>query len=339
MIFQPIMPWWLLVLLSTLLLVLTVYCLLVYWKTPMRWSWARRVAVVLLLITMIMRPSLPGASRNSGQALLDICFVIDSTYSSTALDYNGNKQRLEGMINDAKNIAEELVGARFSVIVFDNKAMTALPLTTDTTALANTVETIQAQPVFYSNGSSIDAPLELLQKELQRIAESNPDRGRVVFYFGDGEQTANTTPKSFSTLKNLIGGGAVLGYGTSAGGKMREYDWGSKYSPMNEFVKDYSTEKYPTPDALSKLDEPALRLIADQAGLHYINRNTPTRVTDITDEINVGHIIGQSRDTESYSDAVWLPSVFVVALTSYDVWRVYITSQSLGALRRRRRGL
>src|SRR5690606_39283043 len=57
---------------------------------------------------------------------------------------------------------------------------------------------------------------------LRAATKSSPDRSRMVFYLGDGEQTSSGEPESFKGGAKYVDGGAVLGYGTAEGGPMKK---------------------------------------------------------------------------------------------------------------------
>lgn len=337
MILQLVTSWWIIAIIFTPL------CLgasVLIWKnrrTPsQRRAWIRRLVLVLLLLVVALRPVTPGGSRAAGNGLLDVYFVIDTTVSATAEDYNGNRPRIEGMRHDVKQIAKDLVGARFSIITFDNHALQALPLTHDTTTLASAVDTISIQDEFYAVGSSIDTGLDTLHKELERIAKKAPNRGRVVFYMGDGEQTADTQPKSFSSIKQLIKGGAVMGYGTESGGKMAD-EVRRQFSPdKNAYIKDHSIKDYstPTPDAVSKIDQKNLQAIASQAGLKYFHRTAPNDTKEITNGIDIGEIIQQSSETDAYNDWYWVVVPGIVLLLYIELLQLRRIAKSLKVARK-----
>lgn len=331
MTWQPIVTWWLLAVLAALPLGFAVWRTAVEWRTTRRWAWLRRTGMVLLIVLICLRPSIPGPSRTSGNGLLDVYFVIDDTVSASAEDYDGTKTRIEGMRRDAKDIASALIGARFSVITFGNTVQTTLPLTNDTAALGSAVDMILPVSSYYATGSSIDAPIDDLKSELTRVAAASPDRGRVVFYLGDGEQTHGDTPKSFAGIKPLIRGGAVLGYGTTSGGKMRT----QTYDGSVQYLKDYSSGTYPTPEALSKIDETKLQAIASQLGVTYTHRTAPGDTAALVKTIDVGKIISGSRDAPSQDDLYWIPALGLLCLLSYDIWRIYLEARSLRRTRRK----
>lgn len=328
MIFQPILPWWGITL---MLLPAILFIGLGIWsqrrQSGVWFRWIRRSLLVLLILAMAVRPSLPGGSGAAGNALLDVYFLVDTTVSSSAEDYNGNRPRIEGMRHDVKAIAEKLAGARFSIISFDNKVFQVLPLTHDVTTLATGIDTLPVQQPSYADGSSVDAPLEIVTSELQRLEKADPSRGRVVFYLGDGEQTSDQKPASFADIKPLVKGGAVLGYGTAAGGKMAD-EIGRKYG-NRPYLKDQSARTYPTPDAVSKIDEEMLRTIANQAGIQYIHRTQPTSVQEITDTIDIGAVIKASHDASALEDWYWVLTPAALLLLAIDTWAVLRAGRAL----------
>ena len=110
---------------------------------------------------------------------------------------------------------------------------------------------------------------------LEQAEQRNPDRGRVVFYLGDGEQTATEPAAPFTIDPRLINGGAVLGYGTSEGGRMKATR--SRFDATTDYIIDPATGE----DARSVIDEDALRGIGKQLGLPYLHRESGDGVATI----------------------------------------------------------
>lgn len=222
MTFLPVGPW-------PVLLVLVVAALVAVWWNPASSSvpgesrathWRLTLMVVLLGIASL-RPAVPGDEVNASAANLNVYFVVDTTSSIIAEDYGNERPRIAGVQADIAAITEALPGARYSVITFDQATRVRLPLTTDSNALEAALETLLPEASEYSRGSSITAADERLGRMLEQSEERTPDRGRLVFYLGDGEQTASEPPAPFTIDKRLVGGGAVLGYGTTQGGRMK----------------------------------------------------------------------------------------------------------------------
>lgn len=91
----------------------------------------------------------------------------------------------------------------------------------------------------------------------------------MVFYFGDGEQTVGTPPEPFDSSARFTDAGAVFGYGTDAGGRMRVTSGG-----VDEGGAEYI--RYQGADARSVIDEDNLRTLAEQLGVEYRHRSADT---------------------------------------------------------------
>lgn len=266
MTFLPILAPWLFVPFA-LLLVAGAAWLLVKSRSAARWRYA---ALVLLVVLAAARPGLGGAPAPVANTELNIFFVVDTTPSSAAEDYNGSSPRMDGMKADIMALAEEFAGARFSLITFDSKAASVLPLTTDATALRTLTEVLEPRPAYNSKGSSISVADSVLAGRLAAARQAHPERPRLVYYLGDGEQTAATAPAPFKESPELVDGGAVLGYGTAAGGKMRDHSFGS--DKPGPWIADAGADYTP---AVSTIDEQALRNVAGQLKMPYVHREAP----------------------------------------------------------------
>lgn len=329
MTLQPVMPLWAIVAVFAPIVGLLIYLIIIYRHDRRKWAWLRRLLLVGLAIVSVLGISVPGKTYATGSSLLDVYLLFDQSYSAKALDYNGSKERLEGMRHDVKAIANSLVGADFNLILFDSVASAPLPKTSDISAL----ETVLNTTALRQTESAIDSPIQLAEQMLRRDYEKKPHRGRIVFYFGDGEQTTDKPVESFERLKPFISGGAILGYGTENGGKMHDEYWGTKLQ-IREFIPD-STAKgiFPLPDAVSKINETNLRNIGKQVGLQYFHRTKPDKISDITKKIEITKVIERSTDSDYYDSLTWLIAPFMIVLSAIDVWMFYTSGVNVKKLR------
>ncbi|WP_461186909.1 vWA domain-containing protein [Arthrobacter sp. Z4-13] len=286
MTLQPILPWWLMVPVIAAMLVL------LGWKVflePQRGTRVevRRAVLVLLLFAAALRPGLPGGSGAAATADLNVFFVVDATSSMVAEDYGNGAPRLDGVRQDILAIAGELPGARFSLITFDTKAHVRMPLTTDTSALQTITSILEPQVTFYAKGSSITAARDVLAERLAAARESHPGRPRFVFYLGDGEQTSGKEPEPLKLEGGLVAGGAVLGYGTAGGGRMKE-NTGQESDGDAPYIQDSSGSA--TRDAVSVIDEGRLREIAAQLDVPYVHRAAGDPVSAMMQEAGPGEL-------------------------------------------------
>ncbi len=314
MIFQPVLHPLLILLLAAPLAVLGVRALL---RRPAggaptegRWLWPLRLLLLLACVFVLLRPGLPGGSTQTLATNTDIILVVDTTASIVAEDWDGDEPRLDGVRADVQSLVDEYPGARFALIGFDAAAQLRLPLTTDTTALISSLEVLQPEVTGQSRGSSIGIANQMLQETLQSAAENSPDRSRMVFYFGDGEQTTSTDPESFSASAEYIDGGAVLGYGTIEGGPMR--------ITSGSLSGDAGYIEYQGAPALSVVDETNLQAIADELGVPYQHRaadasislpEAPTTTTDYAESGTVGNVI----------ELYWIGAAVAVGLLAVEL--------------------
>ncbi len=264
----PIIPIWIMLIFTGFFLFLLI-----------RKEWQKNVVkiiIIILLFLMNLRIMIPLQSMQTFSNNLDVILVIDNTISMNAADYDG-KTRLSRVREDCKYIIEELQGARFSVITFDNTSRIVIPFTKDTTMTREAIDILNVMDDLYARGTSLNTPLENILSSLKSSAKKE-DKKPILFFMSDGEITDNSPLKSFQEVRNYALNGAILGYGTLSGGEMKIYN---KYSNKYEFIMDpTSYEK-----AISKLDEENLKKIAKDMQLDYILMNDQNALSSKLKEI------------------------------------------------------
>lgn len=215
--------------------------------------------IYLLAFTIGLRPVTVETKYEYSTKNLDVLFVVDTTLSMWAEDYNGKKPRMRGAVKDMQYICEELAGSNFGLVTFDNQPRVISPFTQDMQYVEMQLDFLEQPDSRYANGSDFSTPY----KDLEALVLSSyrkEERKTIVFFISDGEVNSLYERKSFEDLAQYIDGGAVIGYGTEKGGKM---DDGTGY------IYDPSTGK----DAISHIDEENLQAMADEMGLQYLNCN------------------------------------------------------------------
>ncbi|WP_416403182.1 vWA domain-containing protein [Arthrobacter sp. LFS091] len=315
MTFEPILPWPVLVVAGFGILVLTAWTLIPRQGTrphgKVRPAALRSAAVVLLLIAA-MRPGLMGGQSVSASSEIDVFFVVDTSTSMAAEDHHGTETRLAGVKQDVTAVARELAGAKFSLITFDSKATVLMPLTQDATALQTAMATLQPQRARYASGSSVTIAANLLKDRLDAAQKQHPGRPALVFYAGDGENTSAETPTPMDATN--VAGGAVLGYGTGEGGRMRESaDGGAGY------VKDKGSNE--AKDAVSRIDEAQLGRIADQLHVPYAHRTGAEPTSDILRGVQLGKLTTTGGDGPGRVELYWLFALAAFLLAMHEPLR------------------
>lgn len=319
--FQPLVVWWLLVPIVFLGVTALGWYIYTLRREPKKelYAWVRRAALFLLVVLIASGPSVPGGSSAPGVANLDVLIAVDTTSSMGAQDYDGTKLRLEGVKKDLLALADKVKGAHFSLITFDSKANLALPSTPDGSTFAAAVNSLDTEIYGTSKGSTIDKPIEMALQQLKKSKAIDPDKSRLFFYLGDGEQTNDAEVGSFDKLKPYVNGGAVLGYGTGKGAKMIR-NTGLIQTNSAQYVNTIDPNtKQPVP-AVSKLDEVALKKIAAQLGVSYLNRNTSSTIETVYRSSNAQLLVDHGRKVTHYINLYWLFAIPVALLLFWE-WK------------------
>ena len=260
MILNPIIPVWIMI-----------FFLPLFWmcRSGEKKQLIRQMIMICLIFLINLRPMILSDKAESLTNDLDVLFVIDTTISMVAEDFNGNSVRLSGVKDDCIKIMDELEGAKFSVISFDNHSEINIPYTRDRDLLVESLDILTTPSTLYAKGSSMNVPIDNMETQL-KSSNKDPNRARIVFFFSDGEITNEEflDRASYRDLKGYISDGAILGYGTSYGGYLRVID---KYSNLYKYLED--TSVYPRVNAKSVIDEDNLKDIANSLGIDYFNVN------------------------------------------------------------------
>ena len=233
-----------------------------------RGSPARKLTAILLLAVMIAgvatvwyRPKYHSSSTDIITSNLDVALVVDTTISMWAEDH-GKGTRMDGVKKDIDRIMNKLPGSSFSLIRFDNGAEILTPYTQDINLIHEILDEFHMPAYSTATGSSPNTSHEAMKAVLQSAAARQGNRRTIVFFFSDGETTDGSSLMSFSDLSGMINDGAVMGYGTEKGGRM--------YYPGRGYITDTSRGT----DARSVMDEDALRQIAEDLDIAYVNRTS-----------------------------------------------------------------
>lgn len=298
MIISPIIPIWIMIIICIILIIM---------KSKNKSTFIRQIIIIVLIFVINLRIKIPSSEVQVMSNNLDVLFVIDSTISMMAEDYNGNEKRLEAVKKDCEYIVENLYGARFSVISFNNDAQILIPYTKDGNMAIEAISTIRTLDDFYAKGSSLNVAKEDIIKSL-KLSEQKEGKKRIVFFISDGEITNGDKLESFSEIKKYVSNGAVLGYGTQKGGNMKVKD---RLTEKEEYI-EVRTTSFPYENAVSKIDENNLKNIAQDIGIDYINMEKQSKIDYKLKEIKQKLLQNDlDESTNSYNDIYY---IFVVPL-------------------------
>lgn len=245
------------------------------------------VAIICMVLTYIFYV-VPAHTYQLGPDLIqkktsnyNVLFVVDDTISMLADDCGKvegkkyGKERLTKVYEDCEIIIDELEGAKFSVISFNNNANILSPYNNNAEHTKNLIKSIYPLQEIYAQGSSLNKPLDAITASLKTANGKT-----AIFFLSDGENTSEEALATYSSLRNAFDDGAVIGYGTKKGGNMRVK---SVYSDDIQEIVDYDV--YPFELAVSKIDENNLKQIADDLGIDYINMDDSDKLKHVVNRI------------------------------------------------------
>jgi Ca-activated chloride channel family protein len=274
MTFQPALPVAVLVVVSLLILLTWALSLQRALRRagrsrylPVALRWSGLAAAMLLLVIAAARPSFGTPRDVAADGGINVYFVVDRSVASRVEDFGDGKSRMAGMRRDMAALIDQYPNARFAVITFASASDLDWPLSQDVWSLGPKVSGMSAyaasspDTLFDVNAA---AGADLVKYELQQSADQFPAAKNLVFYFGSGAAGSRAPQGKFDMAGERISGGAVLGYGTPAGGPIPGEVRNGRLTYLTDAGSDAPLQ--------SGIDEARLRGIADQLKLPYIHR-------------------------------------------------------------------
>lgn len=309
MTIDPVAPWFVVV---TATLMGLGACVRAARSSPHRRGWWRRAGIVVLLGGIALRPGTERADAAVVTSDLDVFFVVDRTGSMVAEDHGGGP-RLDAVRRDIVELRASLPGARWSLVGFDDEVTRLTPLITDATAFDAAADRLRPEVLAYSGGSSPRLVVAPLVVHLGAAAAQEPDRRRIVFLFTDGEVTADRpSHDSFEAVGELTDGGAVLGYGTDAGGRMRVWD---TTGPTDDYIVDRLTGE----DAVSVIDREVLGAIGAELDAPVIDRTAGEPVRGALEGFDVGAVRTTPGRVPIHQDRGWWAAYPLLVLVMWEL--------------------
>lgn len=357
---DPLLPWPAVVALGALAVVTLAVRLR---RRPGAGAVARSFGIAAAALLVVVDPATTGGRSEARRVDADVLFVVDTTASMAAEDYGpdaagrSDLPRLDGVRADIADLAANFPGAHFSLVRFDTQARIDLPWTTDVNALDTAISVLRQERAAYSRGSQLDLALAAIAEQVPRRSSTDEGGHTVVFYFSDGERTAPTAggptiaqhaaemlgpaidaeaaladgelPESFAELAGTVDAGAVFGYGTAEGARMREFvGRDQRQGPgADPYLIDPATGEH----AVSRADERTLRGIADDLGVPYLHRRTPGGLDDLAADIRAAAAASDAGARETRDRLYWIPALALVALV---LWQAAVSVDELAATRR-----
>ena len=288
------------------------------WRASVRsraalWRWLGVTSAALLLVVAATRIVITAddesATRSAGALEPNVFLLIDRSPDMAVRDLGG-RTRMELARDDIQALIDRYPQARFAVIGFASAPSLEWPLSADTWSLGPVMDTVA--PYAYGSDAvtqtNAGAANTVLRYQLISAVQQYPRATTLVFYLGAGAPESRLPAREFGPPAGSVDGGAVLGYGTTAGGSI----------PGTDIERSF-------------VDDATLRTVADQLAVPYVARSDDAPLAAALPDggvaskptTTVGTAGGQ---TETY----WLPALvaaFLILIELYFVLRDFRRSR------------
>jgi Ca-activated chloride channel family protein len=286
------------------------------------WNYIRQILIVVLLFAMNLRIMVFSHNVEKRELNVDVLLVIDNSMSMLAEDFDGEGRRIDAVKEDCEYIIDMMQGCRFSVISFGNQAYRLAPYTSDKDVLMSVIKSLEGQTQYYAQGTSLNQPFPIMLEALKKDHEQNEDRVQLVYYFSDGEITSQKEKLgSYSDAKKYVVSGAVLGYGTEEGGRMKVKAYEGDDAGVRSYMKTRDSNGKRV-DAVSHIDEDNLQSIADDLGIDYYHVEKSTTLRDVLSDINdfLDEYASEGKTgVEGYVDTYYWFAIPIAAILVFDL--------------------
>ena len=310
MIFNPILPIYIIIILAISILAVGVICIIK--KKYRNFSSLRRILILVFLLITLLRPSFAGGESQQASIDVTLYFIIDNTNSMYVEDANG-KTRMSALKKDVTKIIQSFPGAHYSIYTQDTMSYVMLPVTTDLSAAMSGIDSLNAKDTRKSVGSDLNDLIVFAQEGIKNYDKKHPESQSIVIFMSDGE----TTTESADAVKfgnfDTASTGVVIGYGSIDGGKVPNI---SKDADSTTEAQGYlvcnSGEL-----CISKINEDYLKKIASNCGFKYVHSENGIDASLVEDFKNIAKSkvkVSSNRSAASYVELYWIFALVVLIL-------------------------
>ena len=308
--------------------------------------WKKTIETVITVLICIciyvinLRVMVPSNEATVTVPSLNVLFVVDSTISMWAEDYDGDESRIDGTKEACNAIMDEFTGSSFALITFSDKAEVQIPLTPDRQSITDALDYLYEPSMYAAKGSNMNSPVDEMDRLLQHMKAEYENRETIVFIFSDGEETLesdkadkssdedaddeeeedtddeNSSGNKYSPYSRLLGkidGGAVIGIGSEDGATMKDGNGLDIYDPQTGDL------------AVSCIGEESLEAIASKMGVEYIHMEEVNDLDDTVESIitDAKYEAELREDVENKDDTYFyvLPVLMILLVSEILLFR------------------
>lgn len=295
------------------------------------------VLICICIYVINLRVMIPSNEATVTVPSLNVLFVVDSTLSMWAEDYDGDSSRLDGTREACNAIMDELSGSSFALISFTNEAEVRIPLTPDRQSITDALDYMYKESKYAAKGSNLNSAVDEMDRILTHMRSEYDSRQTIVFFFSDGEETyesdedkssedaddskeddedgasSGSAYSAYSKLLGKVDGGAVIGVGSEDGATMTDKDGNDIYDPQTGEL------------AVSCIGEDSLETIASKIGVEYIHMEEVDDIDEVVEAIiaDAAYEAELREDTENKEDTYYyvLPVLMLLMVSEILLFR------------------
>ena len=323
MTINPILPLFVLYILLAATAGVIIFC--AFNKKQRKAKNFRRLAIVALILVAMLRPGISNGSAERDLSNLNIFFVVDNTGSMAAKDMDSmSNYRYKVAADDMQKIIKLFPGSKFAIIALDYNAYQAMPLISSEDTVLSYVNSLMPKDSSSSSDSDLSGLLKLAGSRIAAYNERYSDRDSLLFFLSDGETSNGSAITVPDNLRQNIVGGAVIGYGTTAGTHIGEILYSTKTNSIEISDKLFIKDSRTGIEHISKLDESNLTKVADTLGIQYYRRvNSGDKFDSINNFTSESAIYHRSDNrVDASSDLYWLFIIVAVVLLLWDFYAI-----------------
>lgn len=229
-------------------------------------------AAMGFMIFALTRPQMGGQSTLVKREGIDLLFVLDVSKSMEVKDIRPS--RLKRAKLELQSLMEQLSGDRVGIISFAGAAFVQSPLTSDYSAAKMFLKALSPNdmPV---KGTSVGDALKLAHKLFTETTETAGSR--LVVLLTDGEDHGENLDEAINLLKDEKIPVFAVGIGSASGEPIPQFD---DQGNMSGYLKDRNGKT-----VMSRLNEKALREIAQKTSGKYVNLQAGGSLDDLKDYV------------------------------------------------------
>jgi Ca-activated chloride channel homolog len=309
MILHPVLPLLLLTTVAVLVIAAQIVALR-HWRAAGRnrvalWRWFGVTTAALLLLVAAARPVIVYgdqlATRTAGGADPNVFLVIDRSPDMLVRDLD-DRTRMDVAREDIKALIDRYPHARFAVIGFASAPSLDWPLSADTWSLRPVMDAVTPYAVTPEavTQANAGAASTVLRYQLISAVGQYPRARNLVFYLGSGASESGLPAREFDPPAGSVDGGAVLGYGTTAGGHI----------PGTDIQR-------------SSVDDATLRTVAEQLGVSNVSRSDTAPLAGLLpDDGPSNNPATPAATTDGRAETYWLPALGAAVLILIELYLV-----------------